>query len=394
MPTATQAVSGGGMPLGTGGGADYRLEVVGSDAGFAALAPEWDQLWRSAPRPSPFLSHTWAWTWWRHFGRGSRLYLLLARTQGGELVGIAPLRIAHRRAWGMWPVRSLEFLGYRGSAVCTDHLDFLLRPDHAGRVLGALMAELARGGAAWDIAVLADLAQESAVPGAEGGTAAETCFFRALPPHAVELWAQLKREHPKLHSNLRYYRQRLERERGLRVVAPVPPEELEPTLEALARLHALAHARKGESGNFGRPEYRSFHQDLVRALTGGDELYLARLDCDGQAAAVLYGFVAGGTLYFYQSGFDPGLSTYGVGTLLLAVVMEDAIARLGLREFDFLRGGESYKTRWSTGARQTRTLRLWRPTAAARLSRWQLGAQVQLMPAKVWLRRRLRRQTA
>ncbi len=44
----------------------------------------------------------------------------------------------------------------------------------------------------------------------------------------------------------------------------------------------------------------------------------------------------------YNSGFDPQVREASPGLVLIAHCIEDAI-RLGLREYDFLRGRERYK---------------------------------------------------
>lgn len=374
-----------------------HLELVTGDGDLLALATEWDSLLAQMERPSPFLSHAWVTTWRWHFGRKSRLFIVTARSPAGELVGVAPLHIVRRRAFGLVPVRSLEFLGYRGSAVCADHLDFLAPAGAREAVTAALAQEILRRHRDWNVLVFADLAEDSPLPEICRSLGAghrwrletgETCYFRALPGSAAELWAELKRDHPKLASNVKYYRKRLEQERAVRFVAPVPEAEMPATLEALARLHASAHGRKGEAGNFEKPEYRAFHETLVRRLAAEPTLYLARLDSDRQPVAILYGFVAGGVLYFYQSGFDAALGSYSVGTVLLAAVFEDAIARLSAREFDFLRGGESYKSRWTSTARRTQSLYGWQRGAMARLDHARHGAGRRLSRLRSALRAR------
>src|SRR6185312_7118546 len=72
----------------------------------------------------------------------------------------------------------------------------------------------------------------------------------------------------------------------------------------------------------------------------------------GQVVAALYGFEAGGRFLYFQSGFDPEFSSLSPGTVLLSAVMEDLIAG-GVTRFEFLRGDERYKGRWTTEARHT-----------------------------------------
>jgi len=71
-------------------------------------------------------------------------------------VGIAPFRIVCRRILGVVPIRQVEFLGYRGSKVCADHLDFLTQAQHREVITTLLKGE-------WDALELADLAEESLI---------------------------------------------------------------------------------------------------------------------------------------------------------------------------------------------------------------------------------------
>lgn len=356
------------------------MELVEDERGWLALQPEWDALLATLSRPGPFLQFTWLDTWRRHFARHSRLYVLLARQPGGGLAGAAPLHIVPRRSAGIIPLRSLEFLGYRGSAVCADHLDFLAVESERARVAECLAVELLRPGHLWDVLVLADLAQDSPLPAlferlAPKFTAsvapAEVCYYVPMPAQVADFWAQIKRLHPVFARGIRRYHERLRRDHEVRFLAPVPPSQVGDTLADLARLHGLAHRAKGEAGNFSLAPYFAFHAEFLERMASDPGLYLARLEVDGAAAAIMYGFVAGSVLYLYQQGYDPAYSAYSIGKLLLTEVLDDAITRLGVREVDFLRGGEGYKSHWTDLYRTTRTFHLWRGGLPARLAHGQ-----------------------
>jgi CelD/BcsL family acetyltransferase involved in cellulose biosynthesis len=61
--------------------------------------------------------------------------------------------------------------------------------------------------------------------------------------------------------------------------------------------------------------------------------------------AIFYGFASRGTVYYYLSGYDPGLEKFSPGTLIVAHAIEEAV-REGAITFDFLRGAEDYKYAW------------------------------------------------
>src|SRR4051794_13087129 len=87
------------------------VETITDPAALAPLGAEWDALVRAMPRPSPMLLHGWVTAWWRHFGEGARLAVVVAR-RDGMVVGVAPFMI--RRRGGM---RVLRFIGGHESAL-------------------------------------------------------------------------------------------------------------------------------------------------------------------------------------------------------------------------------------------------------------------------------------
>jgi CelD/BcsL family acetyltransferase involved in cellulose biosynthesis len=66
-----------------------------------------------------------------------------------------------------------------------------------------------------------------------------------------------------------------------------------------------------------------------------------------------------GVVFSYQIGFDPKLKRMSPGAIIIAHAIQEAISR-GLKEFDFLRGSESYKYRWGARDRETYRVLLWR----------------------------------
>ena len=80
------------------------------------------------------------------------------------------------------------------------------------------------------------------------------------------------------------------------------------------------------------------------------KLRLSWLELDDAPIAIEYSFTGGDTVYYYQGGFDPGVSQLGPGWLMSALSLRAAIAE-GYRYFDFLRGDEPYKASWNATPR-------------------------------------------
>jgi CelD/BcsL family acetyltransferase involved in cellulose biosynthesis len=368
----------------------WSCSIVRTPAEFAALEPSWKALFERNARPVPFLAWEWVTTWWKHFGKAAKLFVILAKDDAGRIVGIAPLQIAARRAFGIFPVRSLEFIGYRGSSVCADHLDFMAERGAAQPISEALVEAIFAARREWDCIELADLSEESALPSlleeqarrrnfrlAEG--AGQVCPCVPLAPSWNEL---LKIVKEKKRSAIKWRRKKLLQAYPTQFQIFSDPAQVDAALETLARLHTLSRQRKHETGNFYRADYQAFHRDVAQAMARAGYLYIAQMDCGGRPVASTYGFHVGSVLFDYQKGYDPAYSRDGVGSVLTGMVIEDAIERLHAEELDFLRGTEEYKYFWATRDRKTRTILLWSTGIMSKLRQSEFDLRRALAPLK------------
>jgi CelD/BcsL family acetyltransferase involved in cellulose biosynthesis len=120
--------------------------------------------------------------------------------------------------------------------------------------------------------------------------------------------------------------------------------EFERLIGALFELHAARWGSRGEAGMLGGGVEQFQREAAARLWRAGIAQFFG-LVFEGPVAAVIYGFMDKGRFWSYQSGFDPQLSAFSPGTLILEYAMQQAI-QAGCMAFDFLRGSEAYKRDW------------------------------------------------
>ncbi len=376
------------------------LHVVRVDdtASFAALEHEWDRLLERSNARSVFLRWAWLHASWVAFGTGHDLRVYTVRDAGGSLVGIAPLQ--RQRTGGALPLRLLTFLGTE--RISSDFLDFVVDPAREHEVARALWSAIAADVAEIDYVRWCDVLESSVVarhvaPYAAGAgwrvrdDLAEYCPYLELPETLEDVLAARGKS---LRDNVRRSTRRLEA-MGLAFDAIEAPEELPAALDALYRLHAARWSRKGRQGNFRDDRVRAFHDLAAPRLARAGALRLYRLRIEERPIALLYALEHRGVLSYYQAGFDPTppdpsmrAYTYSPGVVLIAKVMGDAIARRDT-EFDFLRGHESAKFRWTHAYRVTRTLTVVPPRRPR--ARWALDGARAVRSARQMAKRLLGR---
>lgn len=316
------------------------------------LRTPWTRLWEQCPGATPFQTPEWLLPALQVLG-GRQLVALAFFSSEFQLIGLIPL-LRHRSGC----IPTVLVYRFLGSGV-SDYLTGLAAPEFQPAVRDGLLTWLADQPAS--VLDLQQLPPASMLRRDDGGTMLpswhgphDPCPVLALPGSVAELPGVLPAH---LRKNLRYYRRRVEA-LGEVALETADGDTWPEFLEALFRLHTARWRTRGQPGVFCLKRRRAFHRAAVPQLIERGLLRLHGLRVDGVLRGALYALVGHGRAFYYASGFDPALQRYSPGTLLVAHAMEDAI-RLGLREFDFLRGQERYKARWGATPRWNERRIIW-----------------------------------
>jgi CelD/BcsL family acetyltransferase involved in cellulose biosynthesis/SAM-dependent methyltransferase len=340
------------------GGAAPELsvdEVTTYDA-LEGLREEWHELLDRCPWATPFQSPEWLLSWWCAIGGGELCVTTLRR--GGRLVGLAPLFIY----CGPDGRRRLAMLG----AGISDYEDVLLEPELADAGALLLLQHIAKERSRWHAGEFFELRAASPLLGAPWPRElsvdrypSSSCTVLSLPTTVDALPASLSW---RFRRRLRNARNRLGRAGDAQFVT-ADERSLPELLEALVRLHSLRWEERGEAGVLSDPRVRRFHEAAAAGLLRRGWLRLHALRLGSAPVAVLYGFAHRDRVCMYLSGLDPSADFCSPGVLILQHAIEQAIQE-GAREFDMLRGTESYKYDWSAESRPNAGLRLRHATVA------------------------------
>jgi CelD/BcsL family acetyltransferase involved in cellulose biosynthesis len=135
------------------------------------------------------------------------------------------------------------------------------------------------------------------------------------------------------------------------VVTALSPESYCPELlpEVFLSLHL---ARFQEESCFSKPAREAFVQAVFPELFRQGRLKPFVLTAGEKVIAIDICMTGPRGLCTWNGGFLPEAATYSPGTLILAEQLRQSFA-LGMEEYDWLRGADSYKARWATDSRST-----------------------------------------
>ena len=317
---------------------------------FNVLKDKWTGLLKKSSNDNIFLTHEWLNTWWKYFGEGKELKIILVEEQNGELVGIAPLMFEK-----FYFLRRLQFIGTPHS----DYHDFILLSGREERVLMAILDYLLGQPFKWDVLDLKEIPQYS-----ETLKILDDCSYQAhkttqnvcpvlkLPKSWDDLLNQLSERR-----NIKRYSKHLNKQFQVNYESCENKDLLEIYMKIFFELHQRRWARKGSKGAFADPQIKKFGINIAKQFYDKNWLELKILKVNEKPVSIYYIFKYNNIFYYYLSGTDPSWSKYRVGTLLLADCIRSAIQK-GCTEFDFTRGDEDYKKFWNTQDRYNIRLEL------------------------------------
>lgn len=325
---------------------------------FHSLKSEWNSLLSESKVDNFFLTHEWLSTWVKYFSSDQNSFILIARdSKTHELLGAAPLIIEQcRNALGL-SIKKLVFMG--NGCLEIDHLDFIIKKGFETEISRDFINGIQQHKNKWDIIFFDGLASSSkALSGLLDSshiklhlTYTESCPYLTLPDN----WESLRQQFGKnLRYNLGRYKRKLEKAYpGMVEFRRVETEdELGLVMPKLCSLHNLVQMTKNEHhGIFEDKNIADFHNDISNSSLASGNLHLYSLSVEDKIIAVLYCFRHKDAVLFYQTGYDPQWKEYSPGRLLMAYAIENSISE-EVKEFDFLRGSESYKSAWTNESRE------------------------------------------
>ena len=299
---------------------------------------EWPRL--AEQSGNVFATPEWLTLWWKHFA-GEDSPRLYAVRDGDRLAALLPLH-----HWRSRRPRTLRFAGHGPS----DLMGPICAPGDLGLAVAGLEEALARE--SWDVLLAERLASREVLPASLAARELLSEPSPVLGIHGMSWDEFLASKSSNFRQQVRRRERKLVKDHKLSFRLADDPERLDADLELLFRLH---EERWGARGSGALRERRSaFHREFAHVALERGWLRLWLLELGGHHAAAWYGLRFAGRELYYQAGRDPALEKLAVGFVLLAHTVREAMND-GMREYDFLRGGEGYKDRFTTDDTQVRT---------------------------------------
>ena len=304
------------------------VEVV---EGLDSLREDWTRL--AATSGNLFSAWEWNELWWRHYGRGRALRVVVSQRDDDQIDAIVPLFL-----WSRRPLRIVRLIGH-------GHGDRLGPICHQEDVQTAGQAlQRALDSDPHDLFIGDWVAGERKWAGSLGGRVVRTTGYPILRFRDTSWDTFLAGQSQRFRKGARNRRNRLEREHEVRY-RYADSATLERDLDAAFRLHRARF--REHPGCLFCGEHEPFQREFAAVALERGWLRLLLLEVDGEPVCCEYGFLFEDAYFAYQGGRDPAWNRYSVGFLLEVESIRRTLEE-GAAEYRFLGGEERYKYRYPT----------------------------------------------
>jgi CelD/BcsL family acetyltransferase involved in cellulose biosynthesis len=342
---------------------------------FRQLEPVWNDLVRSAPLPTLYLSFEWLWTWWECFGGGRRRLRILSVSEGESTVAIAPFMQVRRLFLGI-PYHTIEFISARDYAF--SHLTMsglldIIAPSRTEEVIDALLRHLLSPGGRWTYMRLEPLAEEGVTRSllakrapAFGLRVREGGKFEAYEVRLSKGWEDRRMKGEQRHADpSRGIEEKLRRQ-GQLIWEDTDASDAHGSLFETI-LGVEQRSWKWKRGlSIIALGYAGFYPAFLSAAAACRSLRVTLLRIDGRAVAYVFSALFGGTLEALKTAYDASFARFSPGRLALWHHVRHAASE-GVESVNLHIGSREYKSEWATGSRMYTEVFLLRGTARGRL---------------------------
>ncbi len=335
------------------------ISEISTKDGFYNLKDNWNKLLSKSESNNIFLTWEWLFNWWEVFKDNKKLKILLVK-EGGKIIGIAPLYVSTDD-------NNSEQIKFIGSLhVGSDYLDFISQRGSEHEVISMIFSYLDSDKLKWQIINLIDISARSrsveliqSLHNNKYYVATkkhDTCPYVSLPK-SYELF--LESLSSSMRYNIRRKRKRFEKEFNGNFVVIEDKNELVKSIEELIALNLSRTKAMNIYSPFSDKRFSQFHFNFINTVFDKGWVKVCFLKVENSSIGCLYIMNYARKHYFYQSGFDPVWKKLSPGFLLFSYCIENAISE-GAVEFDFLKGEEAYKYKWTNEKKTNYEMNIYR----------------------------------
>ena len=336
--------------------------LLTTETEFKALKKEWSSLHASVKNQSPFLTWEWMYQWWQSYAtklpHTPQLSIITSRDSTGALQSVWPLFIGTENS-SIGKIKILKFIGTEFES--SDYLDIIADSKMTKNQYETIINSdvFKKVIASVDKIIFKNVLEDSIINRYKSSfkyfrwqQQNAICPFITLPADRDDLLNSLSKN---MKSSLRRTFNKLQKDPDTRLRTIDSIDDIDRAVKNLFDLHGARFDEKEENTKFIFETRGAFHQEISKIFLEKKWLKLYEVLYKDTVIGSFYCYHFSDILMYVQAGFNPDFSQYALGNQLILHAISDAI-NLNCTTFDFMRGDEAYKYKWTSSERYLYTL--------------------------------------
>ena len=325
------------------------------------LKEKWNELLSFNSYKNICLTYEWAYAWWKVFGDQYKLMIITVQ-ENQMWYALAPFMIQKLSSFLPNSAQNLLFIG----TGLSDYHDILLKQGFEKTAIESILKYLINVYKSWGIVRLRHFPENSKTPlivinTVKNGidqTKIDLVFKETVKCPYLLLNSNWELYYKNVSRNLRSdMTKRLNRmKRNFDVkfekIEPKTEEDYHRYLDEFIKINLKRWKQKNERNifSFEKSDHQKYYYQLTKDFTRQRSILFYVLKLNHKIVAYIYCFKYNNVIYPWNTAFDPEYFRFSVGKILHRLAIEDAF-KSGYKEFDFMRGDEDYKLKWTNKTR-------------------------------------------
>lgn len=329
------------------------VNICNDEKQFKELETEWEILSSKSLSTSPFLTWTWMYNWWHEYKNNTQLSIIYITDNNNSISALLPLYCKTEYNYG-FSQKVLRFLGTETES--SDYLDILSLPGEENEncdtilqseVFNTLLksCDLISFHNHLEDSLLSKYLIPKLLLQHKHAHKKQTsiCPFLPLQETTDLLLGSLSKN---MKSGLRRTRNKLSKDPNILITTTEEVNQIDKDIADLFALHTLRFVDKEQETKFTFANRGAFHIKIANSFLQKGWLKLYKVIYQNRPIGILYCYEYKGIMMYMQAGFDPEFAKFALGNQLILHAIDDAISHSSI-EFDFMRGNEAYKQKWT-----------------------------------------------
>lgn len=317
-----------------------KLEVLRNIEDLKNFKSEMDEILDENHNENPFLTYDWIVRWWRCFGEGRDLFIVMMKEED-RIAGVCPFMITKNKF-----VREVNFIGYPQAG----YMDLIVRKEYKEDVIKLLVEHFKnlKGPYIFHLHGLSESSSNLRLLQKYLEQKKIKYFCQFINRYYIEIPDQNFDDYFKSRSSHHSVKNIRKNENRIRDLGNLSwQKQSGDELDVIFDIHDKRWLKKNDGSGFSTEKARNFFKSLAR---DGDissfKTTVFTLKINDRIIGFIYGFECGDKFIFYRLAHDDDFAVYGPGKIMTKNIINDCFDN-NFKEFDLMKGYERYKEEWS-----------------------------------------------